>query len=48
MERDETAIIKGDGSGISTHTLTWSVTLVLFSFVKKLSISTHTLTWSVT
>ena len=24
----ETAIIKGDGSGISTHTLTWSVTIV--------------------
>ena len=33
---------------ISTHTLTWSVTLdVMWNFL-KLRISTHTLTWSVT
>ena len=33
---------------ISTHTLTWSVTLKLDNINKKKIISTHTLTWSVT
>ena len=34
--------------GISTHTLTWSVT-VYYSIIKEYyDISTHTLTWSVT
>ena len=38
----------GNLLAISTHTLTWSVTLkrILFSIIAK--ISTHTLTWSVT
>ena len=34
--------------GISTHTLTWSVTEVIRMFDNRLKISTHTLTWSVT
>ena len=34
--------------GISTHTLTWSVTFVKKFCKKCLRISTHTLTWSVT
>ena len=38
----ETAII------ISTHTLTWSVTLIKAVCVGHYRISTHTLTWSVT
>ena len=33
---------------ISTHTLTWSVTLASLNQLGKKSISTHTLTWSVT
>ena len=33
---------------ISTHTLTWSVTLKWYSFLIHSQISTHTLTWSVT
>ena len=33
---------------ISTHTLTWSVTLSLYFFYIATIISTHTLTWSVT
>ena len=33
---------------ISTHTLTWSVTLVHECITGKKHISTHTLTWSVT
>ena len=33
---------------ISTHTLTWSVTIALYNLVVDLKISTHTLTWSVT
>ena len=33
---------------ISTHTLTWSVTLQSDTFHNDLVISTHTLTWSVT
>ena len=34
--------------GISTHTLTWSVTLEDVGNAVGVSISTHTLTWSVT
>ena len=34
--------------GISTHTLTWSVTYGFGSLTLNLHISTHTLTWSVT
>ena len=33
---------------ISTHTLTWSVTMRTIDFNRRLTISTHTLTWSVT
>ena len=33
---------------ISTHTLTWSVTLVGLNVLRAIYISTHTLTWSVT
>ena len=33
---------------ISTHTLTWSVTVTLKKKTKTEIISTHTLTWSVT
>ena len=33
---------------ISTHTLTWSVTVRFFCLSLSFTISTHTLTWSVT
>ena len=33
---------------ISTHTLTWSVTIKVYILWIILKISTHTLTWSVT
>ena len=33
---------------ISTHTLTWSVTMPKTLNFNKMQISTHTLTWSVT
>ena len=33
---------------ISTHTLTWSVTLAKPKTIEGVEISTHTLTWSVT
>ena len=48
MERD--GIISDDGkiTGISTHTLTWSVTVQMEKLMRCVSISTHTLTWSVT
>ena len=36
------------GLTISTHTLTWSVTINLKKVYMKIAISTHTLTWSVT
>ena len=35
-------------SAISTHTLTWSVTVLTYSKNNDDDISTHTLTWSVT
>ena len=48
VERDATAIVEMGRSLISTHTLTWSVTLFGGAFFYKFIISTHTLTWSVT
>ncbi len=36
------------GIKISTHTLTWSVTIPVNVIVFSKNISTHTLTWSVT
>ena len=33
---------------ISTHTLTWSVTIAALGVAEVVEISTHTLTWSVT
>ena len=33
---------------ISTHTLTWSVTILAKTHINHANISTHTLTWSVT
>ena len=33
---------------ISTHTLTWSVTVPIVHGIALVFISTHTLTWSVT
>ena len=48
MERDKIERRVKIIENISTHTLTWSVTLdVMWNFL-KLRISTHTLTWSVT
>ena len=35
-------------SAISTHTLTWSVTMYFDDDAREQRISTHTLTWSVT
>ena len=36
-------------TNISTHTLTWSVTMILdWHILEDMMISTHTLTWSVT
>ena len=37
-----------NGSKISTHTLTWSVTFFQEFYLFFWDISTHTLTWSVT
>ena len=50
VERDLVDIfLVSDKNIISTHTLTWSVTLTSFSaFLLITAISTHTLTWSVT
>ena len=48
MERDSAGAAVGTAIGISTHTLTWSVTPVLAVVVPVVEISTHTLTWSVT
>ena len=48
MERDEESSSAACCGSISTHTLTWSVTIsCLISELTKI-ISTHTLTWSVT
>ena len=48
MERDITNITRLLISVISTHTLTWSVTLTVPNVKGDRLISTHTLTWSVT
>ena len=48
MERDLKVRAAYIRHGISTHTLTWSVTGKLSGLDKLSEISTHTLTWSVT
>ena len=48
VERDETLEVWDNENEISTHTLTWSVTLEYEKAVADIKISTHTLTWSVT
>ena len=48
MERDDTFFRTPQASLISTHTLTWSVTLANENVFCYQGISTHTLTWSVT
>ena len=48
MERDEELPSLKDLCKISTHTLTWSVTVDKFYNDRYWRISTHTLTWSVT
>ena len=48
VERDIGLIVLLCVKGISTHTLTWSVTNCSNCCCKILIISTHTLTWSVT
>ena len=48
MERDGEEVKVRFVKGISTHTLTWSVTSGFFSAETLKIISTHTLTWSVT
>ena len=48
MERDYTMERVTNILAISTHTLTWSVTLGISVTGNRLNISTHTLTWSVT
>ena len=48
MERDDRLVIGFNRLMISTHTLTWSVTVYVFEGRLDVHISTHTLTWSVT
>ena len=48
VERDFTLAEKSVRFIISTHTLTWSVTIAFGCVPKCSNISTHTLTWSVT
>ena len=48
MERDVVNELKVTIVYISTHTLTWSVTMKPKSMYGDINISTHTLTWSVT
>ena len=48
MERDIPALNDFLPSSISTHTLTWSVTIKEIIVPINGYISTHTLTWSVT
>ena len=48
MERDELSAACMPIYEISTHTLTWSVTIIAVLLVGLIVISTHTLTWSVT
>ena len=48
VERDDTMVVMLSISRISTHTLTWSVTVSFIPSTATFTISTHTLTWSVT
>ena len=48
VERDLNSPLYHFTTLISTHTLTWSVTVYAYKMMLKLAISTHTLTWSVT
>ena len=48
VERDVQALILTAFTEISTHTLTWSVTMLKWEITLLAIISTHTLTWSVT
>ena len=48
VERDVFSSICDVAAIISTHTLTWSVTVAGAEFTITANISTHTLTWSVT
>ena len=48
VERDLSVIVVTSRQFISTHTLTWSVTVYASSDMLLFVISTHTLTWSVT
>ena len=48
MERDEDFNQLTFDDLISTHTLTWSVTILMRVYRIARQISTHTLTWSVT
>ena len=48
VERDAQTFVRDMVTKISTHTLTWSVTLSSGQFNSTVYISTHTLTWSVT
>ena len=48
VERDLVKNVHSPKSIISTHTLTWSVTLASPLYHFTILISTHTLTWSVT
>ena len=48
VERDSRRFVDEPDPGISTHTLTWSVTNISSTFMTFFAISTHTLTWSVT
>ena len=48
VERDIDRVAFGAETAISTHTLTWSVTVCVCVHFFGLIISTHTLTWSVT
>ena len=48
VERDAGEWAARGGIKISTHTLTWSVTVLCAEDVSHRIISTHTLTWSVT
>ena len=48
VERDERLTDEHNTIQISTHTLTWSVTIGIGINAAIIYISTHTLTWSVT
>ena len=48
VERDTYCDLEIYSKNISTHTLTWSVTVYFIVWHFSILISTHTLTWSVT